>query len=63
MDPFYLVSFPITKEQCQAINVGFELYIGIELKLSISIIGYDLVMGEFCYIDLDLDMIFIPKIL
>ena len=30
-----------TNRQCQAINVGFELYIGIESKLSISIIGFD----------------------
>ena len=36
-------------EQCQAINVGFELYIGIESKLSISIIGFDLELGEFCH--------------
>ena len=35
--------------QCQAINVGFELYIGIESKLSISIIGFDLELGEFCH--------------
>ena len=36
-------------KQCQAINVGFELYIGIESKLSISIIGFDLELGEFCH--------------
>ena len=36
-------------QQCQAINVGFELYIGIESKLSISIIGFDLELGEFCH--------------
>ena len=35
--------------QCQAINVGFELYIGIESKLLISIIGFDLELGEFCH--------------
>ena len=33
--------------QCQAINVGFELYIGIESKLSISIISFDLGLGDF----------------
>ena len=31
--------------QCRAINVGFELYIGIES----SIIGFDFKMGEFCH--------------
>ena len=36
-------------EQCKAINVGFELYIGIESKLSISMIGFDLELGEFCH--------------
>ena len=35
--------------QCQAINVGFKLYIGIESKLLISIIGFDLELGEFCH--------------
>ena len=35
--------------QCQAINVGFELYIGNESELSISIIGFDLELGEFCH--------------
>ena len=36
-------------DQCQAINVGFELHIGIESKLSISIIGFDLELCEFCH--------------
>ena len=36
-------------KQCRAINVGFELYIGIKSKLSISIIGFDLELGEFCH--------------
>ena len=36
-------------KQCEAINFGFELYIGIELKLSISIIGFDLELGKFCH--------------
>ena len=35
--------------QCQAINVGFELHIGIESKLLITIIGFDLELGEFCH--------------
>ena len=37
------------QDQCQAINVGFEFCIGIESKLSISIIGFDLELGEFCH--------------
>merc|ERR1711951_185460 len=36
------------KQSC-AINVGFELYIAIESKLSISIIGFDSELGEFCH--------------
>ena len=40
---------PVSPDQCHAINVGFELYIGIESKLSISIIGFDLELGEFCH--------------
>ena len=43
--------------QCQAINVGFELYIGIESKLSISIIGFDFEMGKFGHFDFDIDII------
>ena len=39
----------LRRKQCQAINVGFELYIGIESKLSISIVGFDLELGEFCH--------------
>ena len=43
------LSSNFAQNQCQAINVGFELYIGIESKLSISIIGFDLELGEFCH--------------
>ena len=43
--------------QCRAINVGFELDIGIQSKLSISIVGFDFEMGEFCHFDFDIDMI------
>ena len=32
-------------------NVGFELYIGIESKLSILIIGFLFEMGNFCHFD------------
>ena len=39
----------VNHTQCQAKNVGFELYICIESKLSISIIGFDLELGEFCH--------------
>ena len=39
----------VENNQCQAIIVGFKLYIGIESKLSISIIGFDLELGEFCH--------------
>ena len=47
--------------QCHAINVGFELYIGIESKLSISIIGFDFEMSEFCHFYFGIDMIFIQN--
>ena len=46
-------------DQCRAINGGFELHIGIELKLSTSIIDFDFEMGEFCYFFFDMDIIFI----
>ena len=58
LEPFCLLLFRMIKmscidlkchNQCQAINVGFELYIGIESKLSISIVGFDLELGEFCH--------------
>ena len=39
----------VENNQCQAINVGLELYIGIESKLSILIIRFDLELGEFCH--------------
>ena len=41
------------------INVGYKMYIGIESKLSISIIGSDFEMGKFCHFDFDIHMIFI----
>ena len=52
-----------SSKQCHAINVGFELYIGIESKFSILIIGFDFEMGEFCHFDFDINMIFITPIL
>ena len=44
----------LTMHQCHAINVGFELYIGIPSKFSISIIGLNLEMGEFFHFDFDI---------
>ena len=43
--------------QCCAINVGFELHIVIESKLSISNIGFDFEMGKFGHFDFDIDII------
>ena len=43
--------------QCCAINVGFELHIVIESKLSISNIGFDYEMGKFGHFDFDIDII------
>ena len=47
--------------QCCTMNVDFELHIGIESKISISNIGFDFEMGEFCCFDYDMDMIFIQS--
>ena len=47
--------------QCCAINVGFELHIIIESKLSISNIGFNFEMGKFGHFDFDIDIIFIQN--
>ena len=41
--------------QCLAINVGFEMYISIESKLSILMIGFDFEMGDLFHFGFDIE--------